>query len=184
MQGRRHLMYVGTREATTSVRRVREAPVSLSTRIKLGLIVWVVVEIAAFELVAAWIGVPRAILLGVITSLLGLILLRRAGTSAIMKLRGNFAGGAQSGGARSGNFLDEVLATAGALALLLPGFVSDVVGLVLAAPAVRARAASWASRRGLVRPEAVRPGTYGPATIDLEPDEWRRTESGHPVSKS
>ncbi|MBE7220397.1 MAG: FxsA family protein [Caulobacteraceae bacterium] len=157
----------------------------LATRIKLGLIVWVVLEIAAFSLVADWIGLPRAILLGVITSLLGLILLRRAGTSAILKLRANFDGRLH----QSGNFLDEVMATGGALALLLPGFLSDIAGLAMAAPALRQRAAAWVTRRGLVRPEQVRPdgarpaGRHGPSTIDLEPEEWRRSEAASPATK-
>ena len=155
----------------------------LSSRIKLALGVWIVLEIVAFGLVAQAIGVPRTILLGVISSLLGLILLRRAGTSALMKLRASLEARPLASGDQS-HFLDEILATVGALALLLPGFVSDLVGLALAFPILRARAARWLGGRGLAAAmgfgaKGAGPAPrHGPTTIDLEPDEWRHTEAG------
>ena len=169
--------------------------VLLSSRIKLVLGIWFVAEILAFSLVAEWIGVPRTILLGVISSLLGLILLRRAGTSALMKLRANVDGRPLGSGDR-GHFLDEILATGGALALLLPGFLSDIVGLALALPALRVRAARWIGGRsfasvvmgsgmGSGKGAGVGSGSghqprHGPATIDLDPEEWRRGEGSKP----
>ena len=155
----------------------------IPSRIKLAVLVWLVLEVLAFSLVAHWIGVPRAILLGVITSLLGLTLLRRAGTSALRKLRAGFDGRLITE-RDTGRFLDEMLATAGALALLLPGFLSDVVGLALAAPACRDRAARWIERGGLAGPRD-NGAHHGPTTIDLEPEEWRHTEGGsRPVTKT
>ena len=155
----------------------------LSSRIKLAAVSWIILEIVAFSLVAHWIGVPRTILLGVITSLLGLTLLRRAGTSALLKLRSSFEGKALGAGDGT-RFLDEMLATGGALALLLPGFLSDILGLALAAPVVRDRAARWIGGGG---PAWVR-GRYpkpGPTTIDLEPDQWRQTDaSTRPLGKT
>ena len=154
----------------------------LSSRIKLALGAWLVLEIVAFSLVAQWIGVPRTILLGVISSLLGLILLRRAGTSALTKLRAS-VDGRPLGAGDKGHFLDEILATAGALALLLPGFVSDLVGLALAFPILRQRVTRWASGKsfaaaiGFGATGADHASRHGPTTIDLEPDEWRHTEA-------
>lgn len=155
-------------------------PVLLSTRIKLALALWFLAEVLAFSLVAHWIGVPRAILVGVITSLLGLSLLRRAGTSALMKLHASLDGRVVVERDAS-HFLDETLATVGALALLLPGFLSDAVGLALAVPALRDRVAGWIGRDGLRTGRSAR---QGPSTIDLEPDEWRQTDpTKRPVPK-
>ena len=150
----------------------------LTTRIKLALAIWIVCEVVAFSLVAHWIGVPRAILVGVITSLLGLSLLRRAGTSALMKLRAGLDGRASPERA-AGHFLDETLATVGALALLLPGFLSDLVGLALAAPALRDKVAGWIGRGGLTHLRTGRRAQHGPASIDLEPDEWRQADNAN-----
>ena len=147
-----------------------------TSQIKLALCLWLVLEVVAFSLVAQAVGVPRAILLGVMSSLLGLILLRRAGTSALMKLRAKVDGRLLDESDK-GHFLDEMLATAGALALLLPGFLSDVVGLALAVPVLRDRAAGWIKKKGAGQGLAGTGPGKGPATIDLDPEEWRRAET-------
>ena len=150
----------------------------VTSPIKLALCLWLVLEVVAFSLVAEAVGVPRAILLGVMSSLLGLILLRRAGTSALMKLRANVGGRLLNEGDK-GHFLDEILATAGALALLLPGFLSDLVGLALAVPVLRDRAARWIRTKAVfkgISPAGAGP-RQGPATIDLDPEDWRRSEA-------
>lgn len=158
-----------------------EGPVRITSPIKFALCLWLALEVLAFCLVAEAVGTPRAILLGVMSSLLGLILLRRAGTSAIMKLRANMDGRLLTGGDK-GQFLDEMLATAGALALLLPGFLSDIVGLALAVPAVRDRAAAWVKSRSFWK--GVAGSRSGPATIDLQPEDWRRGEADVPKPRA
>ena len=150
----------------------------ITSPIKLAIFLWLALEIVAFSLVAEAVGVPRAILLGVMSSLLGLILLRRAGTSALMKLRARVDDRLLNEGDK-GHFLDEMLATVGALALLLPGFLSDLVGLALAVPVLRDRAAGWIRRKSFFKgmsPTGAGP-RKGPATIDLDPEEWRRAEA-------
>ena len=155
----------------------------ISSRIKFALFAWMVLEILAFSLVAHWIGAPRAILLGVITSLLGLTLLRRAGTSALMKLRGSLGDRPLAEGS-GGRFLDEMLATVGALALLLPGFLSDLVGLALAIPALRERAARRLAGKSSSWFAAGSAPRRGPSTIDLDPEDWRRSDPSRPMTKS
>jgi UPF0716 protein FxsA len=155
------------------------ANIKLSTRIKLALAVWCVCEMIAFSLVVHWIGVTDAILLGVITSLLGFSMLRRAGASALMKLRTRMETRQPASGPR---LLDETLATVGAAALLLPGFLSDIVGLALAVPALRDAITAWIGRGGLggMRAGGRRP-QHGPPTIDLSPEEWHKAD---PASRS
>jgi UPF0716 protein FxsA len=63
--------------------------------------------------------------------------------------------------------LDGTLAGLGAVLLILPGFVSDFVGLALAAPSVR----FWVTER-------LKLGKFGrpaaPKVIELVPREWSR----------
>lgn len=154
----------------------------LSTSLKLAIALWLVAEVLAFALVADLIGYPEAMLLTVITSLFGWTMLKRAGASARMKLRSVFNGG-QVVGDGSQRFLDELLAGIGALALLIPGFVTDVVGLVLAVPAARDRISVWLAANGQSpRWRRATGRSRASPTIDLDPTEWRKTDS-HPASK-
>ena len=144
----------------------------LSTRIKFLLASWLVGEVLLFLLIVHLIGVGGAFLLGVATSLLGMALLKRAGRSALQTMRGSLN---SSLGPPSGALLDDTLATLGAIALLVPGFLSDVVGLVLAMPLVRDKVVGLVARRGGFKtsaPSGSRP-KHGPDVIDLEPDQWR-----------
>lgn len=157
----------------------------LSTPVKIALSAWLIAEALVFVLVVGAIGFPAAVLVGVLTSLVGWTLLKRAGSSAMIKLRAALDGRRTVDGAPQ-HFVDETLATVGAIALLVPGFLSDVVGLALAVPAIRDRTAGWLDRRGgLARWQATDgERRSGPAEIDLEPDQWRRTETAsRPASK-
>src|SRR5579863_10251236 len=102
-----------------------------------GLAAWVFAELLVFGLVADWIGVGGAILVTLLTSFLGVVLLRRLSQSARDALKAAFAD--PSGSIR---FAPETLqsgfsAGLGAVLLILPGFLSDCVGLMLLAPALR-----------------------------------------------
>ena len=155
----------------------------LSTGIKFALGIWLAAEVLVFVLVAEVIGIPAALLVAFITSLFGWTLLKRSGASAMVKLRALLDGRANQNEAP--RFLDDGLATAGAVALLVPGFLSDVLGFALAVPAARDRLSRWIGGGGLA---VLRTGTRrprrGPPTIELEPDEWERTDaSRRPVTK-
>lgn len=132
------------------------------------LALWLGAELAAFAAVVHWIGFAGAILACILTTLAGLSTLRRVGLSALLRLRRAVArrSGEQSGLSREA-VLDGTLAGLGAVLLILPGFVSDLVGLALAAPSVRL----WVTERlklgRLGRPPA-------PRAIELAPREWSR----------
>ena len=163
----------------------------ISTRVKVAIAVWLIAEMLVFSLVVQWIGAVDAVLIGVITSLLGFSLLRRAGSAALAKLRAGLDRGPTAVGGRQ-LFLDETLATIGAVALLVPGFLSDIVGLALASSALRDRIAGFMHRRRARDPStgwttAARmdraPPRSGPSIIDLAPEDWRQTDpSARPVS--
>ena len=154
-----------------------------SNRIKTALMLWCLGEILVFAVFVHFFGWMWTVLVGLLTSLIGFVLLRRTGAAALIKLRASFKGrraGARAGGGRE--LVDGALRVLGALALLLPGFLSDLVGIALLVRPVRARIAAaigggrwlvWAGVRRGGRPRGPAPG---PDEIDLEPGEWRSGE--------
>lgn len=133
---------------------------------------WAVSEIIAFALVVKILGFGGAVLLSLAASLIGLITLRRIGSEATRRLRTALAGGTPPQGA----LLDGVLEGLGAVLLILPGFVSDLAGLALASPSLRAQVARRLGSR-VTAPEATRPvPRSSPDIIDLSPSDWRVVE--------
>jgi UPF0716 protein FxsA len=122
-------------------------------------------EIAAFILVAALIGVPAAFLLMLTTTLMGLVLLRRAGRGSLARLRAAVAdGGLAAVPVNTGG----LVTMAAGLLLFLPGFLTDLMGALLLIGPVR-RWCSHTFRRWAI---GRNPGDR--STIDLAPGEWRQ----------
>jgi UPF0716 protein FxsA len=109
---------------------VRDA-VGRRVRMVTGLLV--LVELVVYVLVAQWIGVGWTILATLATSALGWALLARQGTRALADLRER-ARTRRSPGAELGN---AGLVAAGGLLMVLPGFLSDLIGLLCLLPATR-----------------------------------------------
>lgn len=100
-------------------------------RVLMGLIAWSLVEIALFVTVGSWVGVlgTLAIVLG--SGVAGVMILRRQGVQLGQALRQNMGAGREPV-AHSG------LVALGAVLLILPGFLTDMIGLALMVPPVRA----------------------------------------------
>jgi UPF0716 protein FxsA len=90
-------------------------------------------ELVVFVLVASWIGVGWTILAVLGTSALGAMLLGRQGTRALQDLRER-ARTRRPAGRELGN---AGLVAIGGLLMLLPGFLTDVVGLLCLLPGTR-----------------------------------------------
>jgi UPF0716 protein FxsA len=101
--------------------------------IALGLLATAVAEIALLVALAHQIGWPLTVLLVLVTTVLGGWLLRREGSRAWRALRDAAAAG-QPPGSEVSNGLLGLLS---ALLLVLPGFLTDLVGLALLIPPVR-----------------------------------------------
>lgn len=130
----------------------------------LAIALWLALEFAAFWIVVDRLGLLGAFLIGLAATLAGIVILRHAGRGAIDGLRRAANGGAPQQGA----LLDGVLAAAGGALLILPGFVSDLLGLALAAPSLR----GWIARRfAPAQAASARPAP--PGVIDLDPEDWR-----------
>lgn len=92
-----------------------------------------IAEIVVFILVGNWIGVGWTILMALVTSAVGLWLFGREGMRALRALGEASRGGKPPGRAA----VDAGLVALGGLLVLIPGFVSDVVGLLCLIPVTR-----------------------------------------------
>jgi len=123
---------------------------------------WVIVlglpilEIAVAALVASWIGFGWMLLLLVGLSVLGILLLPRIGIGSFARVRQSIDRGEDP----SGEIVSRMLLLLAALLLILPGFVTGAIGLVLLLPPVRHAAARVATGRIHSRVQVVQ-ATYG-----------------------
>lgn len=129
----------------------------------LGVLLLPFAELATFVAVAAAVGIFQALALIMLGSLVGLQVLRHAGGNHIARVRVALGdGGVTAMQADSEGFL---ILLAGIL-LFIPGFITDLVGIMLLAAPLRRMLARLVIGRS--RP-ARRDGV-----VDLEPEQWRR----------
>ena len=131
-----------------------------------GLALWFLGEFLTFSLVAQAIGLGGAIIAMIATSLAGALLLRRISATARQNLFGMLGQLSE----QPGRFAPErlrtgLLAAIGALLLILPGFLTDGVGLLLVARAAQARI-----------PINTKSAAKADEVIELSPREWRHLD--------
>jgi UPF0716 protein FxsA len=132
----------------------------------IGLLVTVVAEIVVFVLVAQWIGVALTILLVLASSLVGAWLLRNSGLRAWRGLREAGLAGRPPGPEVS----QGLLGLLSGLLLVVPGFLTDLVGLALLAPPLRRLAGRGAQRAAERRMSSAAAGTvFGPRRVRVRP---------------
>jgi len=122
-----------------------------------------VMELAAFVAVAAEIGLLGALALVAATSLAGALILRHAGGNHIARMRVALAAGSFT--ALEADSTGSLTLLAGIL-LLVPGFITDALGLLLLAAPLR-RGLGAALRRGAA-------ADHGDGLVDLPPEQWHR----------
>ena len=132
----------------------------------IGLLLLPVAEIASFIIVALLIGWLWAICLFLATTLLGLAILKRSGRRDVERFRSEFAKDGIYAIHLESPGLGPII---GGILLVIPGFITDVLGLMLLAPAIR-RWLRATLGRALEKARRAR----DPAVVDLTPDEWRR----------
>jgi UPF0716 protein FxsA len=129
-----------------------------------GVLVLPLAEIVAFVVVASQIGFAKALILVLLISFFGVLVLRHAGAGQVTRLRTAAGGDFRTialGGGSAGTALGGIL-------LVIPGFVTGVLGFLMIMPATRDWLVQTALRLFLDRPRQPPPGT-----IDLSPDEWQ-----------
>jgi UPF0716 protein FxsA len=132
----------------------------------IGLVLLPAAEIATFVIIALMIGWFWAVLLFVATSVIGIMVLKRAGRGDLDRLRG-----AVSRDGLRALHLDTpgVASVAGGILLVFPGFITDLIGALLLVPPLRRLANATISRAFKKRRER-----RDPAVIDLTPEEWHQ----------
>ena len=150
-----------------------------------------ILEIACFIVVGGAIGIGWTLLLILVTAVIGTMLLRVQGLGLIARIRGEVRAGRVPAREMVHGLM---LALAGVL-LLTPGFVTDTVGFALFVPPLRdavwnlvrgrvtttlkagvASAAMGGMKGGAGGPP---PGRRGRGTIDLDEQDYRRTDPTH-----
>lgn len=108
----------------------------------LAIIALPVIEIALFIEATQWIGGLWTILLAIFTGIAGIALVRRQGLGTMMRIRSQLDRGEMP----VSDAFDGICLLAAGLLLLLPGFLTDFVGLPLLLPPVRQGLRRWLAR--------------------------------------
>lgn len=128
-----------------------------------------VLEIVVFIKVGGAIGVFPTLLLLLLSAVVGIALVRRQGVQTIGRLQA----AVEAGGDPSGPLAHGALILVAGILLFIPGFMTDILGLLLMIPPLRAalirRGASGATVRAAtyIRVRPVHPGPASDA-IDVE----------------
>ena len=133
-----------------------------------------IIELAAILQVGDWIGFWPTLALLIADSILGSILMRSQGRAAWRRFNAALAAGRPP----TTDVVDGVLVIFGGALLLTPGFVTDIVGILLLLPPTRAIARRLLVRRlmhravasaaGGLRARARRPPGGPPRAYDVE----------------
>ena len=125
------------------------------------------IEIGLFALLGQLIGALPTLLGVVVTAIAGAALIRWQGIAVLRDLQRTFA----EGRLPARQVGDAMLIGLGGLLLLLPGYFTDLLGLLLFVPPVRS--GIWALLGRHVRVVVPQPAAAPQDTIDLDPDNWR-----------
>ncbi len=108
-------------------------------------------EIAGFIIVGRWIGVLATLFLIIATTALGLFVLRVQGFQTLMNMQRRVAAGEHP----AIDMLDGSLMMLGGLLLVLPGFITDTIGLLFLIPGLRLLILRWLIKKGAVVPKPM-----------------------------
>ncbi|MGC0333298.1 UPF0716 protein FxsA [Streptomyces sp. SAI-170] len=142
----------------TSTQPARPRRSRLRTFLPLGIAAWLVLEIWLLTVVAGAAGGFTVFLLLVAGILLGAAVVKRAGRRAFQNLNQAVQRGGTPSGSEGNGWL-----MLGGLLLMLPGLVSDVLGLILLIPPVQKALGRRAERTFERRLRAAAPGSFGDA---------------------
>jgi len=109
-----------------------------------------IIEIALFIVVGGWIGLWPTLGLVVLAAISGAAVMRRQGLQTLRRLQAEV----DAGGDPAASLVDGALVLVAGALLVLPGFFTDAVALILLVPAARAALIRGAAKR------ALRPGGF------------------------
>jgi UPF0716 protein FxsA len=132
-------------------------------------VLFVLAEIAGFVLVGEAIGVAATLALTLAGMVAGCVLLRRHGIATLVRIRAEL----DAGRPPARPLAEGAVLAVASLLLILPGFISDIVGLLLLAPWVRG--ALWRLVAKRVEIRTAQRGGHPPrqrGVIDLDRGEY------------
>jgi UPF0716 protein FxsA len=142
------------------------------------LILLPVIEIAVFIYVGQAIGIWKVLALVLLSAVLGALLLRYQSIGLIKKINRDI----RQGRMPETGLIDGVFIVVGAILLIIPGFVTDVFGLLLMMPFVRAAIRHFVKSR-VVFTSFRTGGSPGgghrhrdDGVVDLSPEDFERRE--------
>ncbi len=149
--------------------------------LSLVLIALPLIEIAGFALVGSLVGVLPTVALAIATTILGAVLLRIQGIGALGRIRTTM----DAGGTPGRDVVHGLMIALAGLLLVVPGFFTDALGLLLFLPPVRELVWRFLRARIVVVDAAHSRGTAGfrregPRTIDLDADDFTRRDETPP----
>ena len=104
-----------------------------------GVIVWGWAEMSAFIYIGGEIGGLFTLLGIFVTAIIGLSLLRSQGGAVMAKIRTELT----QGRAPVGSIADSISLAVGGVLMLIPGYVTDSIGVLLFIPGLRTIAGAW-----------------------------------------
>lgn len=133
-----------------------------------------IAEMATFFWVESWIGLGPALLLALVTALIGSYLVKRAGVTVLSRLRRKMNRAELPGRELSHG---AAILVAGAF-LISPGFITDTLGFLLLLPAVRDLIHALVAERLMSRVTVMTSNFQTPPrdviqgeVIDIDPDD-------------
>jgi UPF0716 protein FxsA len=135
----------------------------------LALAAWPLVEIGLFVVIGGQIGVWATLAWVVLSAVLGVLILRREGRRGAVRFRGGMAMLREPGAIGAG-----LMRGLAAVLLILPGFLTDALGLLLLLPPVQAVLIAALMRRVQVR----QAGARGAEVVEGDWEEVPPGESG------
>lgn len=134
------------------------------------------VEIAFFVLIGQAVGLLPTLAGVLVTALIGALVLRVQGLSLIAEIRATMGQGQLPARALA----EAMMVGIAGMLLLLPGYFSDLLGILLLVPPLRAALYAFLKSRmvvvaGTQSGQTWRDGRLGgDGTVDLDPDDWRQ----------
>jgi len=99
----------------------------------LAVLIVVAAEIYGFDLVASRVGVGNTFLLTIVTSVIGMVMMRFEGRKVLEDSRARMNAGQVPGR----NLVDGLCVFIGGILLVVPGFLTDIVGFTMVFPLTR-----------------------------------------------
>jgi UPF0716 protein FxsA len=109
----------------------------------LGLLIWGWAEMSAFIYIGSEIGGLLTLLGVFVTAIFGIALLKRQGISVLNRIQTDLA----NGPAPITLITDSISVVVGGALMLIPGFVTDAIGLLLFLPGIRTLAGGYLLQR-------------------------------------